>query len=1184
MVYLKAIEAHGFKSFADKVNIQFDAGVTAVVGPNGSGKSNITDAIRWVLGEQSARSIRGVKMEDVIFNGTTDRKPMNYAYVRLELDNTARTLQMEADTVHITRKLYRNGDSEYFINSDKSRLKEINELFLDSGLGRNAFNIISQGEVDEVLNAKPDQRRGLIEEAAGVMKYKLRKKESEKRLEDTAGNLDRVHDIIHELESRVHRLEQESANAKEYLALKEEMRQSDIEVTVYDVDALLAELKAESQALASVEQSIAADREDLEGIEAHMNLLAQKRDEHDRKNRTLNSKLVDLSKKLEQTNGQIALFKERKDNRGQATEDLNSRLEVSIERHDYLQSQHTEVLETLSELTHTAEDLKQTINEAKKERQELMKDQSGEIEQLKDQYYDLMVQKTTLENEHRRAEDERSRLGDSIRQKQDRLVSLKSALEEEQSRHLTLQKQHEATHITLSEKRKAFQEVNTGVMSLQSQYDKEREKLDTAKRYIEQQSSKLEMLTTMQNEYRGYYPGARFILKNHKSSEGIIGSVGELLSTDNQYVRALDTALGAQAQNIVTADEYSAKQAIRRLKEAKAGFATFLPVDVIRQKHIHSDVRNTIDQSSIDVQIMSEVVHYTANISNIVSHLLGTTLVTRSMDDATKLAREIGHKLRIVTVDGETIMPGGAMSGGSKNTKSSIIESQREHQETKEKLEEYQEKTRHMTASLTRLGENLTEQMVQKDKLESEGRTLAEQNDATQAEIGRLEYHIEAKIENIAILEAELKAIDAPLDANDQAEQIRSVEVDLEALDARIKRMSASEQDKKETLRQLTDEGHAMERELAMVSERLSHSRSEAERLETELGDAKLTVEDITAKKQMLEQDISTLDIEALEAQKGTLEHQVAELYESTEAAATMQHKMKQEYISHQEKKDTYLKRLNELQDALIRHSSSKEKLDVQIEQKIEYLSETYKMTYDRAREEYQDFSNIEQKRMKITLNRKSIEELGPVNLGAIDEYERVNERYLFLKAQESDLYEARQTLLEVIEEMDEAVAVRFQSAYDQVNQHFGEVFRRMFGGGQAELRLTEPGNYLESGVEIYAQPPGKKLSTLSLLSGGERALTAISLLFGILKVRVSPFIILDEVEAALDEANVVRYARYLKELSQNTQFIVITHRKGTMEESDRLFGITMQERGVSQLISVDLKNYEETTREEETV
>lgn len=1184
MVYLKAIEAHGFKSFADKVNIQFDAGVTAVVGPNGSGKSNITDAIRWVLGEQSARSIRGVKMEDVIFNGTTDRKPMNYAYVRLELDNTARTLQMEADTVHITRKLYRNGDSEYFINNDKSRLKEINELFLDSGLGRNAFNIISQGEVDEVLNAKPDQRRGLIEEAAGVMKYKLRKKESEKRLEDTAANLDRVHDIIHELESRVHRLERESANAKEYLALKEEMRQSDIEVTVYDVDALLAMLRTETQSLESADQSIAAGREELAGIEAHMNRLAQKRDEHDRRNHTLNSRLVDLSKKLEQTNGQIALFKERKDNKGQATEDLKSRLEVSMERHGQLLQQHEEVSETLLALKRTAENLEQAINETKKERQELMKDQSGEIEQLKDQYYDLMVQKTTLENEHRRAEDERSRLGDSIRQKQDRLESLKSTLEEEKFRHQTVQQQYETARTTLSEKREAFQEANSKVASLQSQYDKEREKLDTARRYIDQQASKLEMLTTMQNEYRGYYPGARFVLKNRKPSDGIIGSVGELLSTDGEYVRALDTALGAQAQNIVTADEHSAKQAIRRLKEAKAGFATFLPVDIIRQKYIHSDIRNTIDRSSIDVQIMSEIVHYTADIPNIVSHLLGTTLVTRSMDDATKLAGEIGHKLRIVTVDGETIMPGGAMSGGSKNSKSSIIESQREHQDTKEKLEEYREKTRHMTESVARLGEELAEQMVQKDKLETEGRVLAEQNDIDHAEIRRLEYQIEAKTENIAILEAELKAIDAPLVGSDHAEQIRSVDADLEALDVRIKRMSASEQDKKETLRQLTDEGHAMERELATVSERLTHSRNEAERLEAELADAVLEVEDITARKNMLEQDIGTLDIEALEAQKEKFEQQVAELYDSTEAAATLQHEMKQEYAFRQEAKDVHLKRLDELQEALRKHSAAKEKLDVQIEQKIEYLSETYKMTYDRAREEYQDFTNIDQKRMKISLNRKSIEELGPVNLGAIEEFERVNERYLFLKAQESDLYEARQTLLEVIEEMDEAVAVRFQSAYDQVNQHFGEVFRRMFGGGQAELRLTEPGNYLESGVEIYAQPPGKKLSTLSLLSGGERALTAISLLFGILKVRVSPFIILDEVEAALDEANVVRYARYLKKLSKNTQFIVITHRKGTMEESDRLFGVTMQERGVSQLISVDLKDYEENTREEETV
>ncbi|KIH71058.1 chromosome segregation protein SMC [Salinicoccus roseus] len=1184
MVYLKAIEAHGFKSFADKVNIKFDAGVTAVVGPNGSGKSNITDAIRWVLGEQSARSIRGVKMEDVIFNGTSGRKPMNFAFVKLVLDNRAKTLQIEADEVHITRKLYRSGDSEYYINDEKSRLKEINELFLDSGLGRNAYNIISQGEVDEVLKAKPEQRRGLIEEAAGVMKYKLRKKESEKRLEDTAANLSRVHDIIHELESRVGRLEKESANAKEYLALKEEMRQSDIEVTVYDLNALMRLLEAEEKALLETEAHIENDRRKLAETESRMNDVAEKRDAHDRRNRELNRELVEVSKKLEQTNGRIALYNERKNNRGQANADLSQRLASAEQRRDGVDNRQAEAEAHRAELKRTAERLGQALKETEKERSELVEDQSEEIEQLKDEYYDLMVEKTTLENEHRRAESEKERLDESVRQKSDRLQSLKKVQAEEAEASKQLQEKHAKIEGELSSARAAYKEARARMEALEAQYDKEKKNLDTARRYIEQQSSKLEMLTSMQNEYRGYYPGARFILKNRREADGIIGAVGELLSAENRYVKALDTALGAQSQNIVMQDEDSAKRAIGRLKDAKAGFATFLPADVIRPRHIHSDIREIISRSSIEAEVMSEVVGYEADIDNIVSHLLGTTLVTATIDEAAVLAREIRHKLRIVTLDGETIMPGGAMSGGSKNAKSSIIESQREHAETKQKLESYRKRTAEIENSVKVLGEQLSDQMAESEKLESAGRELSQQLDAAEDERRRLDYQLEARQENISLLETELESQDVSTGEADYAARIRKAEETLESLDARIRRMSASEKDKKETLNQLTDESRAMEREYATVRERLSHAEDEMERLSAELQEAEDMVADITSQQQLIAQDLGSIDVDALEMEKDALSARVAQLHEATEEAATLQHEMKKEYNMLQETKAAQLEQLDALQEGLRQHTGRKEKLDVQIEQKIGYLSETYKMTYDRAKEEYQDFSNIDQKRMKISLNRKSIEELGPVNLGAIEEFDRVNERYQFLKAQESDLLEARGTLLEVIEEMDEAVAIRFQSSFEQINVQFGEVFKTMFGGGQAELRLTEPGDYLASGVEIYAQPPGKKLSTLSLLSGGERALTAISLLFSLLKVRASPFIILDEVEAALDEANVIRYARYLKQLTADTQFIVITHRKGTMEESDRLFGVTMQERGVSQLISVDLKEYEDNIREEETV
>ena len=1184
MVYLKAIEAHGFKSFADKVNIKFDSGVTAVVGPNGSGKSNITDAIRWVLGEQSARTIRGVKMEDVIFNGTSGRKAMNYAQVGLVLDNRSRKLAIDADKVTITRKLYRNGDSEYYINEDKCRLKEINELFLDSGLGKNAYNIISQGEVDEVLKARPEQRRSLIEETAGVMKYKLRKKESEKRLEDTAQNLSRVNDIIQELESRVTRLERESAVAEEYLALKEEMSRSDIEVTVYDIKTLSTLLHKEEAAYLTTEEKTSECRRALEEMNREMSDLAGARDKYDSENKELNNRLVELSKRLENTSGRIELYKERKNNKGQLVEELKVRLFEQNSRVGSLDAKKAEADSTAESLNEHAARLKKSLRETKEQQRYLTEDQGDEIEKLKDSYYDLMVEKTTLENDRRREETEKSRLDGSLRQKEERLETLRQDYEKEAAEHTGLIGEKEKAGAELEKARERYLAEKKTLAELNRKYDEEREKLHKAGRFIEQQTSKLEMLKNMQNEYRGYYPGVRAILKNRDRIGGVRGSVGELISTENRYMVALDTALGAQAQNIIMSSEQDAKKAISYLKEKKSGFATFLPMDVIRPRSLSGDIRQQLEDSHIEARVLADIAVADRDISDVVHHLLGTTIVAENIDDAGVLARHINHRARIVTMDGETIMPGGAMSGGSRNTKSSIIESQREMAETKEKLGEYKGKLERMETMVSDLGGEVSAQMEKLSEQESAGERLAERHEEAESAADRLGYQLEAKAETMAVLEDELESLGRREEARDYAGLIKEAEEKLAGLDERIRLMSASDKEKKEKLGALTDEAHAAEREYTAVRERISHNSAEQERIASELEAAREAVRETESQQEMVSEDLEGMDIDALEKEKRELSMEVEKLYEKTETMSSRQHEIRMEYNALTEKRDRTSKELEECQEILRNHTGKKEKLDVKMEQKIEYLSENYRLTYERAKEEYDDFSDIDQKRMQISLNKKSIEELGPVNLGAIEEFGRVNERYSFLKAQEADLFEARSTLLEVISEMDGEVAVRFREAFRQVNEHFGEVFREMFGGGQAELRLTDEDDYLESGVEIYAQPPGKKLSSLSLLSGGERALTAISLLFSILKVRVSPFIILDEVEAALDESNVLRYAKYLKQLAENTQFIVITHRKGTMEESDRLFGVTMQERGVSQLISVDLKNYEEKVREEETV
>lgn len=1174
MVYLKAIEASGFKSFADKVDIKFDSGVTAVVGPNGSGKSNITDAIRWVLGEQSARTIRGVKMEDVIFSGTDTRNPMNSATVKLKLDNADGMFQINADEVVITRKLYRNGDSEYYINHDRSKLKEVHELFLDSGLGKNAYNIISQGEVDTLLKARPDERRTLIEEAAGVMKYKLRRKESEKRLTETKDNLNRVNDIIKELEERVQTLEVESANAEEYLALKDEMSKADIEVSVHDIKNLSTLLEQEAEKIKANESEIKNEQETLEQIDYTLNELSEKRDKVDLSAREVNKKIVDASKKLEQVTGKIELYTERKNNKGQVKQELDERLADQRQREKKLQDELNSLADEISVNNKKISNLKHSLKKVRAQKKYLTSDQSEEIERLKDEYYQLMVDKTTLENDKKRIVSIQSEASAQYTQQMERMQKLDASIKEDKAQLLELNKDFEETEHKLSEARKMYKEKSIELNSLNVKYDNEREKLNTAKRYLEQQQDKLDMLKTVQNEYRGYFPGVRAVLKNKAKLNGVVGSVGELLSINDKYVTALDTALGGQSQSIIMETDKDAQDAISFLKRERSGFATFLPQNTVKSRRLNKEL---IQLAEAYGSVLADIVEAPEKVQNIAEHLLGTTVVVDTIETARTLARESRQRLKIVTLDGETVMPGGAMSGGSKTNKNSIIEARKEISDTEKKLADFHQQTTALEESVRSTGETLTSTSMALKESETEGTSLKETYEELKNTISTLTYRLESKNESLKMIKSDLGEVNPGTNLDELEENIHDKDKALKELDEKIRFLNSSDKEKKEELQTLSNEERTIERELLSIEERLKYREEEYARVLESLNETETLIERTEGEQEIVDLDLNTFDINALSDEKKRLATHVDELYEEADAYSKKQHEIKVEHQAKNEQRDAVYHRIDRYQHDLRIATGRKEKLDVQLEQKLNYLSEEYKLTFERAQDEYTDLTDIEKKRVQISLNKKSIEELGPVNLNSIEEFERVNHRYQYLKEQEDDLLEARETLLTVINEMDDEVSHRFKETFHQVNHYFGEVFKEMFGGGQAELRLTEKENYLEAGVEIYAQPPGKKLSTLSLLSGGERALTAISLLFSILKVRVSPFIILDEVEAALDEANVIRFAKYLRNLSKETQFIVITHRKGTMEESDRLFGVTMQERGVSQLISVDLKNYDES-------
>ena len=1175
MVFLRQIDAHGFKSFADKVNIKFDSGVTAVVGPNGSGKSNITDAIRWVLGEQSARVMRGSKMEDIIFDGTDSRTPMNSASVSLILNNDDHVLGSSNEVV-ISRKLYRSGDSEYFINSEKAKLKDITELFLDSGLGKNAYNIISQGQVDEILKAKPLERRKIIEEAAGVMKYKNRKHESEKRLDDTKQNLSRVHDIIEEISSRVQRLEKESAIAEEYLALKEEMTQSDIEVNVYDTKLLLTELDEITARIQKEESGLEHARTTLKEVLTELNSLEEERERLQQEERSLNQELLQTTRELEKIEGRIALYAERETNKETLKQDLNTRLKNYEEDLNGLTKELLQEEKKQAELTSRQTELIKTAKDKKRELAVVESTDDSDIEKLKDEYYELMVKKTTLENDKRRSRDEQSKIADSIQYKNERLEALDAEAEELKSILDDKKQMLAEAEGELAATRTDYKDTRLRLNDLNEQYDKAKSDYSRAENFIQNQQSKLDMLKNMSENYQGYYPGVRAVLKNKDSIPGVIGAVGELISAPSEYMTALDTALGQASQNIVMDVEHNARTAIAFLKQKNFGFATFLPLDTIRERYLSVDVEKSLEASNIDYQVLSEVADIKREYRKVLLHLLNTTVVVKDLSDASAMARATGQRVRIITMDGETIMPGGAMSGGSKNRKGSIMETKKEIAGITEKIEEYTKQTAVLKEAVDKTADQIAGATVELKHLEEAGTKLSESHDALQSEVTQLDFKLSNKTAAAAELKSEVASLSPDTGTGDYDGKIEIYTQQMDDINTRIDMMSRSKSEKETQISQLQSELQQLNNDKISIDSEIRFTEAALERLRDNIDNLKHNIDNTKSEAEMINDDLSTMNIAELKDSKVQLSAALDELNTRFGTITGKLAAIKEEHEKKTVTESELRKSADSSQEQLRTDSAAREGLDTQIENKMTYLSDNYKMTYELALGQFESFENIEAKRKKITLNKKSIEELGPVNIGAIEEFGVVNERYTFLKEQEDDLIEARQTLLDVISEMDEAVAARFKETFYQVNDYFQEVFTDMFGGGRAELRLLEEGNYLDSGIEIFAEPPGKKLSSLSLLSGGERALTAISLLFSVLRVKVSPFIILDEVEAALDEANVTRYAKYLKKLSADTQFIVITHRKGTMEEADRLFGVTMQEQGVTKLISVDLKNYEE--------
>ncbi|AXM87915.1 chromosome segregation protein SMC [Anoxybacillus ayderensis] len=1179
-MFLKRLEAIGFKSFADRISIDFVPGMTAIVGPNGSGKSNITDAIRWVLGEQSAKSLRGAKMEDVIFSGSESRKPLNVAEVTLTLDNSDQFLPLEYEEVSVTRRVYRSGDSEFFINKQPCRLKDIVDLFMDSGVGREAFSIISQGKVEEILSSKPEDRRMIFEDAAGVLKYKMRKKKAEHKLSETEDHLQRVQDILHELNQQLEPLKQQASIAKEYIEKKEQLQTYEVGLIVYEIEQLHEKWEALKEQLSIHEQNEIELATTLQKEEAHIAELRHELTALDESIDGLQQVLLLVSEELEKMEGKKQVLKERKNNAHKQQHQMEQTVAQLAERERVLEATIAEKKKLLQQLQTNVQALQAELKEKNNVLSAYGPKAEAEIERLKSEYIDLVHEQATLKNERTHTEAQLQKNEEKQRQliaaNDEHIRAYEQIVQQwEQKQQLVHQLQQR-----IAEQEEAVKTKEQQLAVQKEQYRKKEATLYEAYQYVQKMKSKKEMLEAMQQEYAGFFQGVKEVLKAKDRLPGIHGAVIELMTVPSELETAIEVALGGAAQHIVVENEQSAREAIQFLKRHAYGRATFLPLNVIQGKSLPPSVRADMMKHPAYVGVASELISYEATYAQVMTNILGTVIITRDLKGANELARQLQYRYRFVTLDGDVVNPGGAMTGGTVNKQtSSLLSRTRELEEVTASFREIERKTIELEQRIQREKEKIAQAEQQREhlyvELEANRMALQEEKSAW-TELDLRKKHMD---ERLAVyryerqtLEEEKQQLTARL--HDVMQQLNELEKNIAHIDEQVQQWTEKKQLEQQSKEQMQEQLTALKVALAEKQEHVRNEEQHVRRLveeweETKRTRAKMEEERHQLIQHMNEQTEDEQQLERICKEKTKQKEETIQLIASRREQR-LQYQTKLEQL---EKEIKELKRQHkQLTDTLKDEEVKLARFDMELDHLLNRLREEYKLSFEAAKEAFPLHIPAQEARKKVKLIQLAIDELGTVNLGAIEEYERVFERHRFLTEQKEDLQRAKDTLYQVIDEMDDEMKRRFAVTFEQIRTQFARVFVELFGGGKADLKLTDPNDLLHTGVDIVAQPPGKKLQHLSLLSGGERALTAIALLFAILNVRPVPFCVLDEVEAALDEANVQRYAKYLKKFSHETQFIVITHRKGTMEEADVLYGVTMQQSGVSKLVSVRLE------------
>ena len=1178
-MYLKSIEVNGFKSFANKIDFRFEQGITGIVGPNGSGKSNVADAVRWVLGEQSASKLRGSKMEDVIFAGTEQRKPQAAAYVAITLDNSDHSLPIDYNEVTVARRVYRSGESEYLINGTVSRLKDVSALFFDTGIGKEGYSIIGQGQIERILSDKPDDRRALFDEAAGIVKYKKNKQFTEKQLDQEHQNLNRVNDILSGLEERVEPLREQSEKAKIYLELKDRQKVLDINSFLIEVDKIRTKLDENKKNLDITEADTERLREEFDFTKAEYDRLEETLEELSHKIEACQQVINEKKLENEHADGEIRVVNERISSEGVITAEINTQIERVKSKIADLENEKAGLLERKQEAenqfkteSQNVESLKASVAKAEEAEAAV----AAKIETAKSDIlefinaggnlkekiarYDTMLEnislrKTELKSKYLSETSEKSQAEAEKATLEEELNSVNDSLEKDRAKLAKTESELRSVSDRATTVKSEMQKYNQTVISLQSRY---------------------ESLRNLTERYEGYGQSIKKVMEKKSKNSKVVGVVADIISVDKEYETAIETALGASIQNIVTEDEHTAKEMIAYLRENKLGRATFLPItSVVKRGNVSPDA---LSERGV-IGVASQLVNTDKKYQNIIESLLGRSIVVDNIDNAIKISKKYNQSLRLVTPTGELINPGGAMTGGAFRNSSNLLGRKRELEDIQQQIGETNNKlrkSREEDANLTMRRETLREERtnlmnrIQKLSIDQNSVSIGLSNvneklaaiESTFASIKKENTELESQIETIDSNKKEL--FDTGKQHENSISERESAIAKLEIELSQKNDMKHAEEDKL-TKATLSLEGD--KNRLDHLVEDIKRYQSEIDQYQEDIGSFEERLENNSDNVNNLEKELK--DLEATKQKNNEI------ITSETEKLAGF---IQEKDDINKNHKDFFSKReklsadINGLEKAAYSLKLNIEKLEEERDKASNYMWEEYELTYSSAEQlKTEDYEDPVALKKEMNAVKQKIRGLGDVNVNAIEEYKEVAERYEFLKEQHDDIIEAENNLRRIIADLDKAMKETFAEKFQDIQVMFNKVFKELFGGGKASLILVDEEDLLETGIIINAQPPGKKLQNMMQLSGGEKSLTAISLLFAIQSLKPSPFCLLDEIEAALDDSNVSRFAKYLDKLTKHTQFIVITHRKGTMEQTNRLYGITMQEKGVSTLVSVDL-------------